>query len=252
MQKFFNVAGPCNPDEHYMLSTQDRCKGIFSLIEQKLFFAVYAARQSGKTTLLMDLMRQINMKGKFYALYCSLESIQKINKMEKGIPAIIRTLSRNIKLNPLLRKVPFAKDADLDDFNNVIIYSLSSFCLELDKPLVILFDEVDCLADETLISFLRQLRDGYINRNIYPFIHSAGLVGMKNIKNYSETLRAANRPLGTSNPFNVISETHILKNFSISETKLLYDRSFVSKRKKPQAMFVMTRGIPYHYVAFRT
>ncbi len=49
MQKFFNVAGPCNPDEHYMLSTQDRCKGIFSIIDlfvaSKLFkIMLYKAR----------------------------------------------------------------------------------------------------------------------------------------------------------------------------------------------------------------
>ena len=38
---------------------------------------------------------------------------------------------------------------------------LTLFCMLLDKPLVILFDEADCLSEGTLISFLRQLRDGY-------------------------------------------------------------------------------------------
>jgi predicted AAA+ superfamily ATPase len=33
-----------------------------------------------------------------------------------------------------------------------------------DKPLIILFDEVDCLSGGALITFLRQLRDGYVNR----------------------------------------------------------------------------------------
>jgi hypothetical protein len=34
----------------------------------------------------------------------------------------------------------------------------------LDKPLVIFFDKADCLSEGTLISFLRQLRDGYNSR----------------------------------------------------------------------------------------
>ena len=38
MKKTFNVAGPCHPNEHYMLPTQERCQGLLQLIEQKLIF----------------------------------------------------------------------------------------------------------------------------------------------------------------------------------------------------------------------
>jgi len=41
----------------------------------------------------------------------------------------------------------------------------------LDKPLVVFFDEADCLSEGTLITFLRQLKDGYINRKQASFIH---------------------------------------------------------------------------------
>ena len=30
MKKIFNIAGPCHPNEHYMLPTQERCVGLIS------------------------------------------------------------------------------------------------------------------------------------------------------------------------------------------------------------------------------
>jgi len=48
----------------------------------------------------------------------------------------------------------------------------------------IFFDEADCLANGTLIAFLRQLRNGYVNRGRIPFVHSIALVGMRNIRDY--------------------------------------------------------------------
>ncbi|MDM8561755.1 hypothetical protein QUF54_00195 [Candidatus Marithioploca araucensis] len=59
MKKTFNIAGSCHPNEHYMLPTQERCQGVLQLIEQKQYFVIHAARQSGKTTLLLELARQL-------------------------------------------------------------------------------------------------------------------------------------------------------------------------------------------------
>jgi hypothetical protein len=53
MKRCFNVAGPCFPQYHYMIEGGRRLSGeIFSLIEGNRYFVIYAARQSGKTTLL--------------------------------------------------------------------------------------------------------------------------------------------------------------------------------------------------------
>jgi predicted NACHT family NTPase len=89
MKKTFNIAGPCHPDKHYMLPTQERCQGIMELIDQEQYFVIHAARQSGKTTLLLELAQQLNEGENYYALYCSLESVQWITDPKEGIPAII-------------------------------------------------------------------------------------------------------------------------------------------------------------------
>ena len=46
------------------------------------------------------------------------------------------------------------------------------------KPLIVLFDEVDVLEGETMISFLHQLRGGFAGRGIGKFPISIALVEM--------------------------------------------------------------------------
>jgi hypothetical protein len=205
-----------------MISSEQRCKGILNLIDKKNYFVIHAARQSGKTTLLKDLVKKLNKTKKYYALYCSLESASRIIDPEKGIPAIVKTIKRYITFDQILSKYPFAIDADYDDFTNVLLTSLVLLCKELDKPLVIFFDETDCLTNGTLITFLRQLRDGYINRDTIPFVHSIGLIGMRNIRDYKDRIREVKQTLGSASPFNIVTEALTLKDFTEEELKSLY------------------------------
>jgi AAA+ ATPase superfamily predicted ATPase len=108
MKKNFNIAGPCHPDEHYMLPAQERCQGLVELIEQEQYFVLHAARQSGKTTLLLELTRQLNEQGDYYALYCSVETVYGITEAKKGIGAIVNVLMTEITFHEQLNSIPFA------------------------------------------------------------------------------------------------------------------------------------------------
>ena len=57
MEKYFNIAGPCNPERHYMLPALDRLPDIRRLVNQEQYFVVHAPRQTGKTTALKALVR---------------------------------------------------------------------------------------------------------------------------------------------------------------------------------------------------
>ncbi len=83
MKKIFNIAGPCFQKDHYMLPASDRLSSISSLIEDKQFYVIHAARQSGKTTLLLDMVNKLNESGEYYALSGSLETVPGINDAEK-------------------------------------------------------------------------------------------------------------------------------------------------------------------------
>ncbi len=112
MKKFFNTTGPCNPNKHYMLPAQERCQGLTDFIDNGQYFVIHAARQTGKTTMLLDLVKQLNASGNYYGLYCSLESIQGLDEAEKGIAAINHKLQFCVEFSELLSRFPFAKDAD--------------------------------------------------------------------------------------------------------------------------------------------
>ena len=248
-KKIFNVAGPCIPDRHYML---DPFRGIENeltdLVDEENYFVIHAARQSGKTTLLQALARQINEQGEYYALYCSLEAVSVFKDPAQGSPAIVKKIKAALSVYSL--PDGFAADADYDDYANVLNTSLVQYCRSLDKPLVIFFDEVDSLTDGTLISFLRQLRDGYVNRSVAPFAHSIALVGMRNIRDYKASVRSDSCTLGSASPFNIIKESINLRNFSRSEVDGLYAQHTADTGQpfEPEAadyVFEQTQGQPW-------
>jgi SpoVK/Ycf46/Vps4 family AAA+-type ATPase len=220
-RKIFNVAGPCVPGDHYML---DPFRGIDSelmdLIDSKQYFVIHAARQCGKTTLLQALVRQINKSGAYYALYCTVEASSALTNPAEGIPAIIKRMKA--ALSTYCLPDGFAENADFTDYANMLNTSLVQYCRSLDKPLVIFFDEADSLANGTLINFLRQLRDGYVNRAVAPFAHSVALVGMRNLRDYKAHVRPDSETLGSSSPFNIIKKSINLRNFTKAEVADLY------------------------------
>ncbi|MCB0546119.1 MAG: ATP-binding protein [Phaeodactylibacter sp.] len=224
MRKYFNIAGPCNPNKHYMVPIIERNDDIMPLIEQEQYFVIHAARQSGKTTLLQELVDHYTQEGKCYALYCSLEQAQVFTEAKEGIPQILNTLRFAVKYSQLPNRNKFAQHFDTADTANLIKAALTDFCLELDKPLIIFFDEIDALQDSTLISFLRQLRNGYITRSHIPFPHSIALVGMRNIRDYKSKIREDRDTLGSPSPFNIITKALTLSNFSTEEIEGLYQQ----------------------------
>ena len=245
----FNVAGPCVPGDHYML---DPLRGIggelMDLIDGKSYFVIHAARQSGKTTLLKELVRRINARGEYYALYCSLEAIQELREPSIGIPGIVNKIAGRVENQGL--PDGFAKNADYSDFSGVLNRALTNYCRMIDKPLVIFFDEADCLSNGTLITFLRQLREGYIDRGDTPFVHSVALVGMRNIRDYRAHIRPESATLGSSSPFNIMTESLNLRNFTQAEVAELYAQHTAETGQTfdPQAVehvFEQTQGQPW-------
>jgi hypothetical protein len=249
MSRYFNIAGPCHPSKHYMLDPlRNFGKDLMDLIDQENYFVIHAARQSGKTTLLWELVDKIEKEGKYYALYCSLESVQTFTEPEKGIPEIVQKIESCIKN----QKLPegFAKNADYGRISNVLNDSFVDYCRILDKPLVIFFDEADCLSNNTLITFLRQLREGFVSRARIPFIHSLALVGMRNIRDYKASIRDDSTTLGSASPFNIVKESLSIDTFTKDEVSELYYQHTEETGQifEPQAVnyiFEQTNGQPW-------
>ncbi|MCX7049600.1 MAG: ATP-binding protein [Candidatus Sumerlaeota bacterium] len=250
MKRFFNVAGPCIPGEHYMLSAQARCADLMPLIENRSYFCIHAPRQTGKTTLIKDFVRTLNAGGKYYALYASLERAHVCETVADGMRVIIGILQDMMEDYPAFRDKEFGREANLSDPENVLKRELKDVCERLDRPLVIMFDEADCLSGPLLISFLRQLRDGYVNRDVAPFVHSLALVGMRNLRDYKGKLRKDSQTLGSASPFNIVKESLTIRNFTRKEIAALYaqhteDTGQIFPEDAMDEVWRLTCGQPY-------
>lgn len=249
----FNTTGPCFPDEHYMLPALDRLPGIRELVAGGNYFVIHAPRQTGKTTTLKALADEINAKGEMFALYCSLETLQNRSDPTSTSGAIRDLIATNAELSPSYvecRKRSPGSVSDTDRLVLAVRTALQNLCRTVGKPVVVFFDEVDCLVGDALISFLRQLRDGYVNRKLMPFPKSVALVGMLDVRDYKAQLRPDGSSLGEVSPFNIIAEDLLIPNFTESDIAALYaqhttmtgqrfDEGVVGK------VWYLTRGQPW-------
>ena len=173
---------------------------------------------------MQEFVRELNRGGRYCALYCSLESAKLIPEPERGIPAVLGNIASAIKWSPVKGLPGFGADTGPSDFSRVVREALRDFCARLDRPLVIVFDEADALADGTLIALLSQLRDGYVNRADIPFVHSIALVGMRNIRDYKARIRPESDTLGSYSPFNIFAKALTLRNFTLEDVGRLYQQ----------------------------
>jgi AAA+ ATPase superfamily predicted ATPase len=184
-----------------MLDATERLHNeLVELIHTEQYYVIHAARQTGKTTLLINFANKINKEGKYYALYCSLENAYVTPEPEKGIPTIVNSFVMALENYNMPNAEKFKENINMTDYANAFGFALRNYCRRLDKPLIIFFDEADCLSENTLLSFLRQLRNGFVNRSIAPFPISVALVGMRNIRDYKAKIRENKESLGTTSP----------------------------------------------------
>ena len=228
MERYFNIAGPCIPGEHYMLPALDRLPEVRRLVSRRQYFAIHAPRQTGKTTAVQALVDEINAKGDMVAIYCTLETLQNATDIDNAMPKLKRLLLRSANAVPALAGSS-APNGRIDGCEQeagwvvtAISDTLTDLCRRAGKPLVVFFDEADCLFGNVLISFLRQLRDGYVNRAKIPFPASIALIGMLDVRDYKAQIRPDGESLGQISPFNIISKDMLLRNFTAEEVAALY------------------------------
>ena len=113
---------------------------------------------------------------------------------------------------------------------------------------MVLIDEIDSLRDETLISVLRQLRNGYPKRP-HGFPHALALIGVRDVRDYKVASGGSDR-LNTTSPFNIKIKSLTLRNFNASEVAQLYQQhtSETGQIFVPEAIqhaFMLTQGQPW-------
>jgi hypothetical protein len=247
MAKFFNTGGLCFPGKHYMVEPLKRLTEVEALIKKELYFTLHAPRQTGKTTYLYALALKLSAEGKYIPLVVSCEraGLRSIS-LEKANEVIIDGIYRaSRKQLPESQRPENPGDKQYIDLNQY----LETWSESQQKPIVLFLDEIDALLDEVLISVLRQLRDGYQSRPKF-FPSSVVLVGLRDVRDYKDKIRSAVESWGTGSPFNIKSESLVLKNFSREEVDELLDQHteetgqvFPGEVKKE--IYNLTKGQPW-------
>ena len=255
MEKWFNIAGPCIAAEHYMLPATERLPEVAQLIRRSQYFVIHAPRQSGKTTAILQFVQDLNASGDYAALYCSLETLQNVTDVREAIAGIKAVLSMHIGMTPALGGLAdemeeLRKSSASDEPATALQKFLSAFAAKAGKPLVIFFDEADCLCYDPLIAFLRQLRSGYVSRAAAPFPASIALVGLRNIKDWKMLVRPDGESMGQASPFNIITKVLPMRIFDMEEMRTLYAQHTaatgqVFEEEALTAAFEVTGGQPY-------
>ena len=190
-------------------------------------------------------MRKINAEGEAVACYVSLETGQDISDEEKAIPGFcsaIRSFARDF-LGP---ELPVSTEPAAMMLNDTLHQWA---VLIAPKPLVVLFDEVDVLQDQALVSFLRQLRSGFSKRAIGVFPISIALVGMRDLRDY--LVRSKDGvALRQASPFNIKQNSATLSSFSAQDVRSLVaqhtDETGQSFSDEALALvYKLTRGQPW-------
>jgi hypothetical protein len=218
MALFFNTAGPCVPGEHYMLSPAKRFARIMELVDQKKYFTIVAGRQTGKTTSIQWLVNQYNKGESYQAFWVDIQAAREIAEPSRAFAPLLEAFDRGIRrCLPNLERPARNERRELLEIPETAVSSyLRIVCERAAAPVVVFVDEADGLVGEAMVSFLTQLREGYISRTTDPFPYALALVGMRQVRDYvlSSDERRATSWLGTTSPFNITAESATLAMFT--------------------------------------
>ncbi|MDR0893196.1 MAG: AAA-like domain-containing protein [Mediterranea sp.] len=223
--KFFNTAGPIQPDIHYNVDPLTRfdLDEIESLIDQQKYFVLHAPRQTGKTSCLLALRDYLNAQGRYYAVYANVEAGQAfLNNVEEVVRGVVSTITSRLSLiigKELPERIWRETDRILP-YSRLLSGYLKRLCQALDRPLVLFIDEIDALVGDSLVSVLYQIRSDYDARPA-DFPQSIILCGVRDVRDYRIVLSNQDIITGGS-AFNIKTESLRLGNFSKEEIYALY------------------------------
>lgn len=224
--KFFNTAGPIQPDLHYNVDPLKRIdlEEIELLIDQRKYFVLHAPRQTGKTTCLLALRDYLNARGEFIAVYANIEAGQAArNDVERVVRSTVSAIANRTDMlldNDLATRIVRNLTEQGVGGDSLLTNFLRTLSESLPLPLVLFLDEIDSLVGDGLVSVLRQVRAGYDQRPA-RFPQTIILCGVRDVRDYRIVLSNQDIVTGGS-AFNIKAESLRLGNLTRDEIHDLY------------------------------
>jgi hypothetical protein len=219
--RYFNTTGPCDPARHYTLPASARLPRARQLIDEGRYFVVHAPRQTGKTTTMTALARELTSAGKRAALLVSVQTAgslrDDIESVERAVLDSIRQAAERFLPPRFWPPIPWPETVS----GNRIIQGLTDWAVACPLPLALILDEIDSLQDAALVSVLSQLRTGF-SFKAQAFPDSVVLCGMRDLKDYR--IAAGSSPVSGNpgSPFNIVEGSLRVGDFTPNDVAALY------------------------------
>src|SRR5262249_32257078 len=149
-----------------------------------------------------------NAGQRFRALWVDIQTARENPDPKSAMGIVLEKLDFSVGLTLPALGLPAERDRLLTHPQTALLSYLRDLAARCPLPLVVLIDEADGLVGPSMVSFLTQLRDGYIARPEGPFPHSVALIGARAVRDYvfTQEERRAVSWLGTTSPFNITAE----------------------------------------------
>jgi type II secretory pathway predicted ATPase ExeA len=233
-----------------MLPPEARLPAARRLIDRGQYFVVHAPRQTGKTTTLAALARQLTTEGKYLAVRFSCEAAEPAGddyaSAERVVLEAIRASASASRVSSdLLPPDPWPTAEP----GWQLRAALSAWAAQCPRPLVLFFDEIDALRGPSLLSVLRQLRDGYTEGQ-GSFVHSVVLCGLRDVRDYKAASGGDPTRLGTASPFNIKVASLRIEDFTSDDVTELYGQHTAETgqeftKEAVERAFCYTQGQPW-------
>ena len=223
-ERIFEKSGSVNPEASYHVPLENVVntdnQDIKTMVDRGRYFSIFAPRQSGKTTFLEKVRRELHENQTYAVVILSFQKYAGLDKtvfyaqVQKHLYRQLIQRLTEVNCAKLTRIQTFLDNHQLTDhisfgdlfeeLNRVIEY----------KKLVIFIDEFDGIPREELENFLTTLRDLYLQyKHIkQKALYSVGLIGIRNITKLT---------VGGVSPFNIADQVE-LPPFSLKSVRDLY------------------------------
>ena len=219
MNRYFNITGCCNPQEHYMVNLDSRLAQIKKMVDKGQYFSINKGRQYGKTTILKALRE--HLKNDYVVIsmdfqFVSTSEFATENSFVKAFARLLWSRYHREMPNEIEEQIKQMK-LSLNYVEADLFVTLSEWCEMSSKPIVLMIDEVDSASNnQVFLDFLAQLRGYYLERTEFPTFQSVILAGVHDIRNLRQKIRPDAEHKHNS-PWNIASNFDIDMSFSVND-----------------------------------
>lgn len=198
---------------------------IHELIDLRFYFILHAPRQTGKTSAIFQFINRLMQENEYTPLYVNVEPAQAARgNVKAGMNTILNLIRMRIldTYGPQDPALALFENATDDPYSSLFEF-LRKWSQIAPKPIILFIDEIDSLIGDTLISVLRQLRSGYLERPS-AFPQSICLIGVRDVKDYKIFSEEKQSMVIGGSAFNIKARSLVLSSFSQEEVRALYQQ----------------------------